>query len=63
MEPSPAPHEGPAKAAEFEVSRGSLSRFKTLAKRLFAAEPGRFREALAADEKERKAKRAAKSRS
>lgn len=57
MEPSPAPHEGPAKTAAKEVEPGSLSRFKTLAARLFAVEPTRFREALARDEEERRAKR------
>ena len=57
MEPLPAPHEGPAKAAESEVSPGSLSRFKTLAARLFAVDPERFKKALAEDEAERRAKR------
>lgn len=57
MEPSPARHEGPAKAAESEVRPGSLSRFKTLAARLFAVDPKRFRDALAKDEQERREKR------
>jgi len=57
MQPSPAPHEGPAKVAESEVSPGSLSRFKTLAARLFAVDPERFKKALAEDEAERRAKR------
>ena len=57
MEPSPAPREGPGKAAESEISPGSLSRFKTLAARLFAVKPKDFREALARDEEERRAKR------
>lgn len=57
MERSPAPHESPAKAADTEVSPGSMSRFKALAARLFAVEPKQFREALAKDEEERRAKR------
>ncbi len=57
MEPSPAPHEGPAKAAESEATPGSLSRFKALTERLFAVDPTRFREALATDEEVRRAKR------
>ena len=56
MEPSPAHHEGPAKAVD-DVGSGSLSRFKTLAARLFAVDPTRFREALAKNEEERRAKR------
>jgi hypothetical protein len=56
MEPSPAPHEGPAKAAD-RVDPGSLSRFKALAARLFAVDPARFKAALAKDEAERRAKR------
>lgn len=56
MEPSPAPHEGPAKAAE-RVDPGSLSRFKALTARLFGVDPARFKQALAADEVERRAKR------
>jgi hypothetical protein len=57
MEPSPAPHEGRAKAAESEVSPGSLSRFKALAVRLFAVDPARFKKALAEDQAGRRAKR------
>jgi hypothetical protein len=57
MEPSPAPLKGPAKAAESETSPGSLSRFKTLAARLFAVDPERFKKALAEDGEERRAKR------
>ena len=58
MEPSPAPHEGPAKAAESEAATpGSLSRFKALTARLFAVDPVRFKKALAEDEAERRAKR------
>lgn len=57
MEPSPAQHEGPAKAVDSEVSPGSLSRFRTLAARLFAVDPERFKKALAEDEAERRARR------
>jgi len=57
MEPSPAPHEGLAKAADTEVAPGSLSRFQTLAARLFAVDPERFRATLAKDVAERRAKR------
>lgn len=57
MDPSPAPHEGAAKAADTEVAPGSLSRFKTLAARLFAVDPERFKVTLAKDEAERRAKR------
>jgi len=57
MEPSPAPREGQGKAAESEISPGSLSRFKTLAARLFAVDQGRFKTALVEDEEERRAKR------
>lgn len=57
MEPSPAPHESPAKGADKEASPGSLSRFRALAASLFTVEPKQFREALAKDEEERRAKR------
>lgn len=57
MEPSPAPRESPAKAADTEASPGSLSRFKALAARLFAVDRTEFQEALARDEEERRAKR------
>ena len=57
MEPSPAPHEQPAKAVDQKVPPGSLSRFKALARRLFAVDQGEFREALEKDEAERRAKR------
>lgn len=57
MEPSPAPLKGPAKAAGSETSPGSLSRFKTLAARLFAVDRKEFQEALEQDEAERRAKR------
>lgn len=57
MQPSPAPPESPDKAVDSEVSLGSLSRFETLAAKLFAVDPTRFRDTLAKDEKERRAKR------
>ena len=58
MEPSPAPHESPAKvAAKEKVEPGSLSRFKKLATRLFGVERTEFQEALEKDEAERRAKR------
>lgn len=58
MEPSPQQHESPAKVAANEpVKPGSMARFKELAARLFAVEPKQFREALAKDEEERRAKR------
>lgn len=58
MEPSPAQHEGPAKAVESATSPGSLSRFKALAARLFAVDPAAFASARERDEEERRAKRA-----
>lgn len=54
---SQPPTESPGKAADKEVSLGSLSRFKNLARRLFAVEPTRFRKALAEDEADRRARR------
>jgi len=59
MEPSPQrQHESPAKdAANQEVEPGSLSRFKRLAARLFAVDREEFRDALAKDERARRAKR------
>jgi hypothetical protein len=58
MEPSPAPHESPAKDAASEpVKRGSIARFKALSARLFAVSREEFTNALAKDEKERRAKR------
>jgi hypothetical protein len=57
MEPSPAPHEGPAKAGDKEVSPGSLSRFSKLAKRLFAVDPAALQEARFKDEQERRERR------
>ena len=63
MEPSPAPRESPAKAADKEIEPGSLSRFKALAGRLFAVDPERFREVRAEDEARRKAKRDSRNRS
>ena len=58
MEPSPQQHESPAKVAANEpVEPGSLSRFKRLARKLFAVDRGEFQEALRKDEEERRAKR------
>lgn len=57
MEPSPAPHESPAKAAEKDVGPGSLQRFRNLASRLFGVDQKAFAEARAKDEAERRAKR------
>jgi hypothetical protein len=57
MEPSPAPHEGTAKAADSGVAPGSLARFRKLASRLFGVDPKAFAEARATDEAERRAKR------
>ncbi len=62
MQPSPAPHEGPAKAADkdtadTDVGPGSLSRFRRLAKHLFGVDQKEFRDALKKDEAERRAKR------
>jgi hypothetical protein len=59
MEPSPQPqHESPAKAAANEpVPSGSMSRFKKLARKLFATDREEFQEALKKDEAERRAKR------
>lgn len=56
MEPSQAPHESPAKAAD-PVAPGPLSRFKALAAKLFHTDPETFREARVKDEAERRAKR------
>jgi len=57
MEPSPAPHEGPAKAAESEPKESTLLRFKRLTTRLFGVNRDEFQEALKRDEAERRAKR------
>ena len=57
MEPSPAQHEGPAKAVEKETAPGSLARFRSLASRLFGVDRTEFQEALKRDEAERRAKR------
>ena len=58
MEPSPQQHESLAKVAANEtVSPGSITKFKNLAKRLFAVDREEFRNALEQDEKERRAKR------
>jgi hypothetical protein len=57
MEPSPAPHESPAKGAERETGPGSLKRFRNLASRLFGVDQESFREARERDEADRRAKR------
>jgi hypothetical protein len=58
MEPLPAQHDSPAKAAAGEpVEPGSLSRFKRLAARLFSVNRDDFRKALEKDERERREKR------
>lgn len=58
MEPSPAPHESPAKGAANEsVEPGSLAKFKRLARKLFAVDREEFQKALEQDERERRAKR------
>lgn len=62
MEPSPAQHESPAKDADKEVSSGSLSRFTTLAAKLFKVDPRALRDARTSDEEERRARRSAKSK-
>jgi hypothetical protein len=54
---SQPPTESPAKAVDKEAAPGSLSRFKTLAARLFRVDPEAFAEARAKDEAERRAKR------
>lgn len=53
MEPSPAQPESPAKVADKEVSPGSLSRFKALAKHLLGVGPAEYRTAAAKEEAER----------
>lgn len=58
MEPSPQQRESPAKAADKEtVEPGSINRFKSLARRLFAVDRSEFQKALEKDERERRAKR------
>ncbi len=59
MEPSPQQqHESPAKGAANEpVPPGSLSRFKKLARKLFAVDRDEFQKALLKVEEERRAKR------
>jgi uncharacterized tellurite resistance protein B-like protein len=57
MEPSPAPHESPAKAADKEVEPDSVSRFTRLAKHLFHVDPEAFKEVREKDEAQRRAKR------
>lgn len=59
MEPSPAPHEGPAKAEDNEPTASEASRFKALTRRLFAVDQKAFREAYRKHAKERPAKRKA----
>jgi hypothetical protein len=56
MEPSPAPHESPAKAAD-PVEPGSLKRFQRLASRLFGVDAKAFGDVRKKDEAERRAKR------
>lgn len=58
MEPSPQQHESAAKGAANEpVERGSIAKFKNLARRLFALDREEFQKALERDERERRAKR------
>lgn len=58
MEPSPAPHERPAKAeASDPVKPGSLSRFERLAQHLFGVDRDEFKKALKEDDAARRAKR------
>ncbi len=59
MEPLPQQqHESPAKGAASEPAPpGSLSRFKKLARKLFATDREEFQDALAKDEAERRSKR------
>jgi hypothetical protein len=57
MEPSPAPHESPAKGAESDQPETTLLRFKRLTTRLFGVNRDEFQEALKKDEAERRAKR------
>ena len=58
MEPSPQQHESPAKGAANEtVEPGSLAKFKSLARQLFAVDREEFQKALENDERKRRAKR------
>jgi hypothetical protein len=57
MEPSPAPHESPAKVADKETGPGSLARFRSLASRLFGVDQKAFQKARLKDEEDRRAKR------
>ncbi len=58
MEPSPAPHESPAKdEASERVEPGSIAKFKALTARLFAVSRWEFQKALERDERDRRAKR------
>ena len=55
MEPSPQPPESPAKVAAKETAgSGSLTKFKGLAKRLFALDRTEFQKAFEQDEKDRR---------
>jgi len=57
MEPSPAPHEGPAKAEDDRQKPEAMGRFRALARHLFAVDLGAYREASRKDEEERREKR------
>ncbi len=57
MEPSPAPHESPAKGEAEPKAESTLLRFNRLTTRLFGVDQGEFRKALEKDEEERRAKR------
>jgi hypothetical protein len=57
FEPSPAPHESPKGRGKRAGQTGPLSRFKNLARRLFAVDQSEFRDALKKHEAERRAKR------
>lgn len=58
MEPSPQQHESPAKVAASEtIAPGSIARFKSLAKRLFAVDREEFLKELERDEAKRREKR------
>jgi hypothetical protein len=62
MEPSQPPPESPVKDVDREVPAGSLSRFRSLASKLFGVDRDRFRDVLEKDEKERAKRRALRSR-
>lgn len=57
MEPSPQPHENPAKGADEKVPSGSMSRFKRLARHLFGVDQTAMQEAREKDAAERRARR------